>query len=94
MELASELPWSFHTHLPETIGQLRKHCKKTSLLSLQRGEEVQGDARQQTDIDQNKSCSRIKEKLSLMPTDMDFCNLCALMGSRGLQKGSSAVVLL
>lgn len=55
---------------------------------------MQGDARQQTDIDQNKSCSSIKEKLSLMPTDMDFCNLCALMGSRGLQKGSSAVVLL
>lgn len=23
MELASELPWSFNAHLPETIGQLR-----------------------------------------------------------------------
>lgn len=51
-----------------------------------------GDARQQSDTDQNKSCSRIKQKLSLMPIDKDFCNLCALMGSGGYKK--AAVLLL
>lgn len=42
--------------------------------------------------DQNESCSRIREKISLVAINMDLCNLCALMGT-GAWKEEAAVVL-